>query len=98
MVEMDAATLESLGREAVEQVAGPDVVEAVAVAAGEDVSDRPTYQFAFLIDQGRARQRAGLLRIRLMQALRDRLIEQGDAHYPVIQILDRADWEKRRGA
>jgi hypothetical protein len=90
--------LEELGRAAAEQVAGPDAVEQVEVRWGEDASDRPVYYFSFLIDQDRARQRAGLVRTRLLQKLRDDLVARGDGRYPVIRILSREDWDRRSDA
>ena len=90
--------LEKLGREAAQQVAGKGAVEDVEVVAGEDLSERPVYYFSFLIDQARARQRAGLVLTRLVQKLRDELIARGDGHYPVIRILSRTDWDRRKDA
>ena len=90
--------IEKLGYEAAQEVAGSDAVEQVEVVAGGDDSDRPVYYFSFLIDQSRARQRAGLVRIRLMQKLDDELLARGDEHRAVIRILDREDWGKRRDA
>ena len=90
--------LEELGRAAAEQIAGKEAVQDVEVAVGQDLSERPAYYFSFLIDQSRARQRAGLVRTRLVQKLRDDLIARGDEHYPVIRILDRTDWDRRKDA
>jgi len=90
--------LEKLGRAAAEHVAGDGAVERVEVTRGEDASERPVYYFSFLIDQGRARQRAGLVRTRLVQKLRDDLVARGDGHYPVIQILSKDDWANRADA
>jgi hypothetical protein len=90
---LSVAELEKLGLEAAERVAG--AVEEVEVEAGEDDLGRPAYFFSFLVDQASARQRAGLVRIRLMQSLRDALAARGDGCHPVIRILDRADWERR---
>lgn len=90
--------LERLGREAAEDAAGVDAVEQVEVMPGEDSTDQPVYHFSFLIDQSRARHGAGLVRLRLQQALRDRLLAQGDDRYPVVRILDRVDWPKRAHA
>jgi hypothetical protein len=90
--------LEKLGRAAAEQVAGHDAVEQVEVEHGEDAYERPVYHFDFLINQPRARQRAGLIRTRLVQKLRDDLVERGDGHLPVIQIFSREDWNKRKNA
>jgi hypothetical protein len=92
-----AATLEQLGRDAAQHIAGPEAVQEVEVVSGEDF-DRPVYYFSFLIDQDRSRQRAGLLHSRLVQRLRDELIARNDGHYPVIRILNREDWDKRASA
>jgi hypothetical protein len=92
------AELEKLGRDAARQVAGEGAVAQVEVVLGEDSSERPVYYFSFLIDQDRARQRAGLVRTRLVQKLRDELIARGDERYPVIQMLSRTDWDRRAGA
>jgi hypothetical protein len=98
MGETVATDLELLGRKAAQQVAGDSSVEQVEVVSGEDQSGEPAYYFSFLIDQGRASQKAGLLRLRLIQKLRDELIARGDAHYPFIRILDKTDWDRRQGA
>ena len=101
MTEMSGITgleLEKLGRAAAEHVAGDCAVEQVEVTRGEDAAERPVYYFSFLIDQGRARQRAGLVRTRLVQKLRDDLDARGDGHYPVIQILSKDDWANRADA
>jgi hypothetical protein len=92
------AELEKIGRDAAQQVAGEGAVAQVEVVPGEDSDERPAYYFSFLIDQDRARQRPGLVFTRLIQKLRDELIARGDGHYPVIRILDRTDWDKRKGA
>lgn len=92
-----APDLEQLGRDAARQVAGEGAVEQVEVMPGVDASDRPVYRFSFLIDQARAQPRAGLLRIRLIQGLRDALTARNDGHLPVVQILSRSDWDKRTG-
>jgi hypothetical protein len=92
------ADLEKLGRDIAQHIAGASAVEQVEVVPGEDSSDRPVYYFSFLIDQNRAVQRAGLVRIRLAQTLRDELAARGDAHYPIIRILDRTDWNRRARA
>lgn len=90
--------LAEIGREAVQDVAGVGMVERVEVETGHDSLDRPALFFSFLIDRDRDRQRAGLVRIRMVQKLRDELIARGYDHYPIIQVLSRADWEKRAGA
>ncbi len=90
--------LEELGLSTAQEVAGPDAVKDVEVKPGEDLSDRPVYFFSFLIDQTRARERPGLVRIHLAQRLRDELMARGDERRPRIRILDEADWNKRTDA
>ena len=90
--------LEQLGRAAAREVAGDSAVEHVEVAVGEDSSQRPVYRFSFLIDHGQTQMRAGLLRTRLLQKLRDDLEARGDEHLAVIQVLDKEDWQKRANA
>jgi len=97
MSDVATAELEQLGRDAARLVAGDAAVAEVEVVAGES-ADRPAYFFSFLIDPDRATQRLGLIHTRLVQRLRDELIARNDAHYPVIRLLDRADWGKRAGA
>ena len=91
------ANLEQLGRDAARQVAGDDAVQHVEVVSGDEF-DCPVYRFSFLIDQDRALLRPGLVYSRSVLALRDALIARNDAHYPVITILDRQDWDKRTPA
>jgi hypothetical protein len=98
MSQNNVAILEKLGLDAAEHAAGKGSVERVEVVSGEDSSDRPVYYFSFLIDQDRARQRAGLVRTRLIQKLRDDLIALRDGHYPVIRILSRTDWDRHGDA
>jgi len=90
--------LEKLARDAAEQVAGADAVEQVEVVAGDDYTDRPVYRFTFLINHDLLQERIGMVGTRLHQRLRDELIAMGDEHYPVVQILDRKDWDRRDGA
>jgi hypothetical protein len=76
-----AATLEQIGRAAARDIAGETAVREVEVVPGEDF-ERPVYYISFLIDQDKARQRAGLLHSRLVQRLRDELIARDDGHFP----------------
>ncbi len=92
------AELEQMGWAAAEHAAGSGAVERVEVRRGIDVWDRPAYHFSFLIDQSRARQDAGLVRIRIMQKLLDDLDKRGDDHRPVLRILNREDWDRRTDA
>ncbi len=96
MIETAQPDLEALALDAAREVAGVDSVEEIEVTTGVDWTDQPVYYFAFLIDQGRALLPAGLLQIRLGQKIRDKLISLKDDHYPMIQMLARADWEKRK--
>lgn len=98
MTQSATLDLEKLARDAAEQVAGAAAIEQVEVAAGEDSTDRPIYRFSFLVNHDRLQERIGMVVTRLHQRLRDELIELGDPHYPVIQIWDRRDWDKRKRA
>ena len=93
-----ATDLAKIGRDAARQIAGEGTVERVEVVSGEDFDGDPVYHFWFLFDQDRSRERPGLVRIRLIQTLRDELIARGDERLPVIHMLDRADRDKRAGA
>lgn len=98
MSEIAEADLVEIGHRAAQLVAGLGAVERVTVTTGQDSTDQPAYFFSFLIDRDRDRQGAGLGHIRLVQKLRDELMARDDGHYPIVQILNRADWEKREGA
>ncbi len=98
MDETNARELEAMGRDAAEAVAGAGSIANVKVARGEDSFDRPIYYFTYLIEQDRVRQRLGLVRTRIVQKLRDALIARQDPHYPMIRMLNRADWDKGAGA
>jgi hypothetical protein len=98
MNQITTSDLEKLGRDAACEVAGPSAFEHVAVEAGGDFDNRPVYIFSFVIDQDRARDRPGAVRIALGQKLRDALDALGDEHYPTIRILSREDWDKRARA
>ena len=78
--------LMQLGRAAAEEVVGKGNVERVEVAPGEDALERPAYQFSFIIDLVRADQRPGLILSRLVQKLRDKLVEQHDERTPIVRI------------
>jgi hypothetical protein len=90
--------LEALGRAAAEQVAGDEAVAEVEVERGEDGSERPVVYFSFLIEQDRTQQRAGLIRTRLVQKLRDDMVAGGYGELPVVRVLSREDWNKRSNA
>ena len=98
MIQIDETELAGIACEAATHVAGLGTVDRVTVVAGQDSTDRPAYFFSFLIDQGRDPRRGGLARIRLVQRLRDALLARDDGHYPIVEILNRADWERREGA
>ena len=86
--------IEALGKRAAAAVAGVGVVQQVRVEFDEDADARPVYRFSFLIDPNRLQTRAGLLRTRLIQKLRDELVSRQDGHLPVIKILNQADWDQ----
>ena len=98
MHELDDAELQEIGRQAAREVDGLGTVDAVRVTGGLDSTDRPVHVFSFLIGQDRDPRGRGLAYIRLVQRLRDALLERGDAQYPFVRLLDRADWDRRAGA
>ena len=90
--------LEKLGLAAAHDVAGPDAVERVEVVTGVDYFGRDTYDFSFLIDRARLRQRIGMVLIRLGQRLDDDLSAVGDEHHVEVHLLGRNDWPRRASA
>jgi hypothetical protein len=95
---MSYSELERLGRDAAEQAAGVDAVGRVEVSETADDNDRPEYLFSFMIDQDLARQRPGLVYIRIIQSLLDALESRGDEHQVWIRILSPSEWDLRSGA
>ncbi len=98
MREIEEEELAALGREAAAQVPGLGTVDRVKVRYGQDSTDLPAYFFTFLIERDRDRQQGGLPRARLVQKLRDELIARDDDHYPIVTVLNQADWETVEGA
>ncbi len=98
MIESIAVDVETLGRDAAQHVADLGFVELITVVAEEDWLDRPIYRFDYLIDRGIDWKRAGLIRTRLAQKLRDELTALGDVHHPSIQIVSQADLSNRISA
>ncbi len=98
MEDISLEELEALGRAVAQDVAGVDAVEQVEVFHDIDFWDEPIYHFSFLIDQDRARDRPGLIRMGIALRLRDHLVGRGDYCYPRLQMLDRRDWERRARA
>lgn len=99
MVTIDIVELERLGLDAARSIAGDDAVEEVEVVKDYDLHlDRPIYRFAVLIDPDRSQMRVGLVLSRLAQRLAGELAARDDDHEPVIQLLNRTDWPRRRRA
>lgn len=98
MGESTEAELVEIGRGAARDVAGEGPVEGVEVNDGLDSLGRPALNFHFSIDLDRVALRSGLVLARLTQQLRDALHARGHDGFPYVQIMGRADWEKRRGA
>jgi hypothetical protein len=89
----ELASIEQLGLEAAQAIAGADAIGGVRVAEGVDWTDQPTYTFTYLVDFDRIGDRLGHVRMRIAQKLRDELIERADEHYPHIRTLNRHDWD-----
>lgn len=90
--------IRELGLEAAREIAGPNAVDDVQVVEELDAEGSPAYRFDFLIDPAYIQLRPGLVRIRLGQRLRRDLTARGDAHRPLLRMLDRADWSRRLDA
>jgi hypothetical protein len=95
MSETIDAELEKLARAADEDVTCSEVVEQVEMRRGIDALDRPAYRFSSLIDQSRARERPGRIRIGIMGRVLDALDARGDEHRPILRILSREEWDRR---
>ena len=94
-----APEIEELARRAATEVAGAAGVEGVEVEEDDDYEGGGAiYRFTFLINKDEAKLPIGMLRLRLLGKLRDDLLARDDQHYPRIKLLDRADWERTRGA
>ncbi len=87
--------LVEFARTAAEEVAGSDAVEQVDMKRGVDFWGRPAYRFSFLIDESRARERPGRVRLSIIHKLVDALEARGDEHQPILRILNREDWDRR---
>jgi hypothetical protein len=89
--------LQEIGLAAGKQAAG-DAIERVKVESRIDSLDRSAYRFTYLFDpSGIADDDLGMLRIRIIQALRDELYARGDEHGASIVLLDREAWDRRIG-
>jgi hypothetical protein len=88
-----------LATEAAYEVAGADAVVRAEVEAGADWYDKPAYFFSFRIRKGKMFDLPpGLVRIRLIQHIVDKLITLGDTHEPIIRTLVLSDWEQSSDA
>lgn len=94
MARVPETSLRDIGLEAAREVVGEGRAEDVRVTPGEDSTNRPAYVFEFLMEQDRDRKKAALLRIRLGQRIRDKLMTLGDARYPFISVHGREDWTR----
>jgi hypothetical protein len=99
MIDSIDPEIERLARTVADDVAGEGSIEKIKVEEDYDFpGDQPVYRFIFLVDASRSSKPLGLLRIPLLQKLRDDLLARNDPHYPTIKLLDRADWERRQVA
>ncbi len=98
MVARTRDELLSIGREAVDHVAGTCILKAAEVAVGADSTDLPAYFFDFAVDFDRYRRPDFPVHARIMQRTWDALTERGDEHIPYITVFSQADWEKHRRA
>ena len=100
MGEITNQSLREIGRGAASFVPELGKVAKVEVADTLDSSNESTYLFSFLLDRAGGEDSASVGRayIRLVQALRDGLMDHGDNHYPLIRLFTKEDWGRRRGA
>jgi hypothetical protein len=98
MTQLADDELTELGRDAARVLAGADKIDVVEVEAGLDASDEPAYHFWFRWKQEPDWPLMGLVRSKLGQKLRDKLLARGDVGYPFIHILTPRDWDTRSGA
>ena len=88
------AEIAALGRTVADRVAGPGVVEEIAVFIDVDSWDRVVYRFDFLLDPAKITMNLGMLHSQLGMQLSNALIEMRDPRYPIVRLAERADWAK----
>jgi hypothetical protein len=88
-----------LATDAAHEVVGADAKVRVDVEAGTDSSDKPAYFFFYRIRKDFMPDLSpGLIRIRLIQHIVDKLIAVGDTHEPIIRTMTLSGWETPSGA
>jgi hypothetical protein len=88
-----------LATDAAHEVVGADATVSVEVEAGTDSSDKPAYFFFYRIRKDDIPDLSpGLIRIRLIQHIVDKLVAVGDTHEPIIRMMMLTGWEKPSGA
>jgi hypothetical protein len=97
MTQLAQSELRNIGRTAAREVldGGPQDVD---FKAALDAQDQPAYFVFFSFQRDQDRQRASLLKTRLSQVIRDKLIDRGDGHYPFVRLLAAKDWARRYDA
>lgn len=88
------AEIKALGRTVADRVAGPGVIEDIAVFIDVDSWDRVVYRFDFLLDPARLGISLGELHSGLRRHLSNALHELKDPRYPIVRLAERADWAK----
>ena len=91
----DPNSLEQLVFDAAEVIAGPGVVEQVAVRPAFDSEDRPAYHVTLLVNRERVSMGMGKFRGELRLRISDELAARHDEHQLLTEFLNRRDWEKR---
>jgi hypothetical protein len=95
MTHLSLASVQKIGLEAAHEIIDKTITD-VEAATGQDSTDQPAYFITFRFDRDRHRARAALLRTRLTQKIRDKLLAEGDARYPIIRLLNDDEWNKHR--
>jgi len=88
-----------LATDAAHEVVGADANVSVEVESGTDSLDKPAYFFFYRIRKSYMPDLSpGLIRIRLIQHIVDKLIALGDTHEPIIRAMTLTGWETPTGA
>ena len=88
------ARIADIGLQAARQFAGTRI-EDIEFTLGQGSTDDIVYRLTFLFDRDPAKENIAPLQTRIAQSIRDRLIAEGDEHYPIVRFLTRDEWARR---
>ena len=95
MAHLSLASVQKIGFEAAREIIGENITD-VEADTGQDSSDQSAYFITFRLDRDHDRARVARLRTRITQKIRDKLLAEGDARYPIIRLLSDDEWKKHR--